>query len=1505
MSNYEIASAYVQLYPKMGTFQSTIKNTLSNMDFSVDLSSQGKQISESLGSSITSGVTKAASTVTTALGSIGGALGSLAATGGVSRALNIEKAQTMFKGLNLQWSDFESTIQSAVDGTAFTMDAAALSAAQLAAAGVAAGDDMATALNGAVGVSATFGAELSDIGSIYSKVAAQGKVSGEILTQFSDRGINATSILASYLNKTGAEVKQLVSDGEIDFDTFSKAMYAAFGDSASAANETFTGSLANMKSALNKIGQNFATPFIQACIPVFNAVRLALNQVRASIDPVVEGFTKIVNVVSDALVSKLNAFTEAMANGEGILGGMQAAFGAIGGVIATVASAFAGLGAAAGAITVVTSAVPGLSAALGSLLGGAGVAGLISGFSKVGSVLSAVVSPVGLLTAAFAGLAAVFIGELNSKQWFADDMAEIANTISGQLLPIVNLAESAFQTFSTEIQAAFASLSTAAAPVARDLAVLIGTFAAAIAPLITQLVGGLLPVISEILVGVVNLAATLLDSALPVIDEIFAHLTANMPTVQGAVASVVYEFLEFAQTVWPLLQSVLTAAAPLLAEVVTAGAQVAANYASLIPVALSLVETITPIIASLASGLMPVLSSIISILPSINTMLVSTIIPVISNITNSIQQNMPAIQSTISSVMSKIQQLIDTVWPHIQNIIQAALTVIAAVVNDVWPAIENVISGVMNTIMAVIDTVMAVISGDWDGAWNGICNIVSSVWDTICSVISGVATAIGSIIVSFLSDAMSSMNEGWNNVAELVSSIPDKIAGFFSDAGNLLVNAGSQIISGLLSGITGAIDGVYNFVSGIGATIASLKGPKSYDLALLVPAGHWIMSGLQTGLEDGFEDVSDTVSDMGSSIASSMWENGYSAAINYSEGIEAASSTVSSVASSVATSAETAVEDAVADSDAEFQAYLDKMLASYEKRAYEVKQVASDLYSTVWQTLGSIVGTDVYKNWIKPATGSVYDDVMLLQQNGYTVDSYWQAQIDWSDKLLERQEKMAENAKDGNYDEVWDSSTLRDYEAWETLTSSISNDLSDISRYWDLATVKNDLITGQNSADEMSAALVNLRNRGITVSEDFVEAFANGSDEYQSVLLDMANMTDDEVNTIVESYNDLARAQKLQALEERSLWVNSLSTINSAGQSIVDWYLDFRDTCLDVKEAIAGDSGLADAFAVAGMAVEDVASEIRGMNVTMEEFEGYISDFSSAVSNGFSQMSAYGKTSFDEWRENLQVNMAESQAWAKNVATVFNQIPDEIDSEAFRQAVYEGGFDQWGAVMADMATMSAEEIAQAVELYNEAILEGQQSAIEAFAAISPGDAYMNELVSGIESNQENLNSAMEESADCAIELLATYEDDFYDTGSQLANGIAEGIQSQIASIASAAASVVAAAIAAAKAEAEIASPSKVMDREVGQMLGAGTVRGIEKSRDAVEDAMSSLVEPPKSLNYTTDWFATPNYEAQPANLYNTSTVNISANVRSENDIRKLAKEITRIQNRSIAAGGYA
>ena len=262
-------------------------------------------------------------------------------TGGWNRALNIENAKFQIQGLGHEWEEVATQINYAVSGTAYGLDAAATAASQLMASGVefhkwgseaemaAAGyDEMATSLRAISGVAAMTNSSYEDISRIFTTIAGNGRVMGEQLNQISSRGLNAASTLANYLNKvdeganhTEADIRDLVSEGKIDFATFAAAMDDAFGEHAKDANKTMTGALSNIKAALSKIGEIFTTPVIQNAPVPLNAIREAFNQIKEALKPLGDTWGPLVKQVFDAftrvveiLTPKLKSLAEIIAN---------------------------------------------------------------------------------------------------------------------------------------------------------------------------------------------------------------------------------------------------------------------------------------------------------------------------------------------------------------------------------------------------------------------------------------------------------------------------------------------------------------------------------------------------------------------------------------------------------------------------------------------------------------------------------------------------------------------------------------------------------------------------------------------------------------------------------------------------------------------------------------------------------------------------------------------------------------------------------------------------------------------------------------------------------------------------------------------------------------------------------------------------------------------------------------------------------------------------------------
>lgn len=262
-----------------------------------------------------------------------------------------------------------------------------------------------------------------------------------------------------------------------------------------------------------------------------------------------------------------------------------------------------------------------------------------------------------------------------------------------------------------------------------------------------------------------------------------------------------------------------------------------------------------------------------------------------------------AIGATFAALWGLIKTIWDTVGPPLIAVITTAWQTFQAIWNAYWPVIKSVFEGVWNNIKTVLQTVMGVIQGiiktvtgiikgDWSTVWEGIKQIFSSIWEGIEGLVTNYINTVKNIISNALNGIESLWNSAWttvknfvvnawdgiktgvsngiNGVINFVSSLPSKILSALGNVGSLLLNAGRSIIDGFLNGLKGAFNKVKDFVGGIGSWIASHKGPKAYDLALLVPAGGWIMKGLGRGLLNGLPGLESTLNSVSDSIYTRM-----------------------------------------------------------------------------------------------------------------------------------------------------------------------------------------------------------------------------------------------------------------------------------------------------------------------------------------------------------------------------------------------------------------------------------------------------------------------------------------------------------------------------------------------------------------------------------------------------------------------------------------------------------
>lgn len=229
-------------------------------------------------------------------------------TGGWNRAKTIATSRFTLQGLFANEVDGAEKVEkamtsamNAVTGTAYTMSSAAAAASQLAASGIDTGEEMENTLKAIAGVASMTGDSFDNIAHIFTTVAGNGRLMGMQLTQLSMHGLNAAATIAKSMGTTEEAVREMVSKGEISFEEFSKAMQDAFGEQAGKANETFAGTMDNIKAQLSKIGEIFGVGIVEnkSVIAFLNQVREALGRLKDAISVLGDPFANLMSAISE------------------------------------------------------------------------------------------------------------------------------------------------------------------------------------------------------------------------------------------------------------------------------------------------------------------------------------------------------------------------------------------------------------------------------------------------------------------------------------------------------------------------------------------------------------------------------------------------------------------------------------------------------------------------------------------------------------------------------------------------------------------------------------------------------------------------------------------------------------------------------------------------------------------------------------------------------------------------------------------------------------------------------------------------------------------------------------------------------------------------------------------------------------------------------------------------------------------------------------------------------
>lgn len=244
--------------------------------------------------------------------------------------------------------------------------------------GMAADDVLPTldAIQNAVAAVGGSNEDISEITRVLAQVVSSGKITAETFNQLGARGIDAATLIGQEMGKTGAEIREAVTEGTLDaadaVEALTNGMTERFGGATDLIKQQMDGAADRVKGAFRDIGSALAAPFVDPngggylvtwTNDVADAMRAAEKKIQPLVDLLVVRFGPGLAAMSPALqavsgvinswdISKVNDQLDALSEYTPLIAGVATAMFTLGtssvpilGAINPIAAGFAALAA--------------------------------------------------------------------------------------------------------------------------------------------------------------------------------------------------------------------------------------------------------------------------------------------------------------------------------------------------------------------------------------------------------------------------------------------------------------------------------------------------------------------------------------------------------------------------------------------------------------------------------------------------------------------------------------------------------------------------------------------------------------------------------------------------------------------------------------------------------------------------------------------------------------------------------------------------------------------------------------------------------------------------------------------------------------------------------------------------------------------------------------------------------------------------------------------------------
>lgn len=679
--------------------------------FNTGIAKIGKGLSSSL-STIGSGLSSIGGTLTKSITApalaAATAIAGITLSSGFSRMTNIDNARVKLEALGNsadQVSNIMSDALSSVKGTAYGLDAAATTAASAVAAGIQPGQELSRYLGLVADAAAVAGTDMDSMGSVFNKVATNGKATNEVLGQLADQGIPIYQWLAEECGTTSDAIFDMASEGEISLAQFENAVEKHISGAAKTmGSKTLTGAISNIKASISRIGANLLGSSDDANTVAGQLLDL-FNWVMEELDPLESKASELGQSLGSAFkeaVSTIKELVNWLQTGNANFNNMNSTIASVVSVLDPLVSKFKSLSGdqQIGIITSLVTAGPILSTvgkAFTSVGSGISTISNVSGGAK--AALSGLIAPAKSAQVAFNGLKSSAPEISQNFSALKTSFSTLTESMGSGMAPALSGFGSAFSTaFGSVLSAAAAfvpallslvGVGTIVAAVVAGLGLLQQTFGEQITSMLTMVQEKGPELITNFCAGITAGLPELIAQGAALLTNLMTAITANLPTLISCGVSIVTTLCT------GLAQQLPTLVPVALQMVVTLVTSLISNIPQLISTGLQLLN-------GLVDGLLNALPQLIAQAPTIIGQFASA---VIQNLPQILTTGMQIIIKLAAGLIAAVPQLIGKI-PEIIGQIKNAFT------NVDWGSVgSNIISGIKDGISGAVGTIVDAAKG--------------------------------------------------------------------------------------------------------------------------------------------------------------------------------------------------------------------------------------------------------------------------------------------------------------------------------------------------------------------------------------------------------------------------------------------------------------------------------------------------------------------------------------------------------------------------------------------------------------------------------------------------------------------------------------------------------------------------------------------------------------------------------------------------------------------------